>query len=112
MKHSTKPLRLRAPLRRPRRSGQAPQRIGVALTVAFAAVVLLPAVFSFVSSQATVQNAEAASTVEIWWPADNAHVSGVQPFKALLKGDTVERYEMFWQVDGDHLNPMHSDYRD
>jgi hypothetical protein len=44
---------------------------------------------------------------DVWWPASDAHVSGIQPFKAMLKNIAVSAYKMFWQVDGDRLNPMY-----
>lgn len=54
----------------------------------------------------------AASSVEIWWPTNGATVSGVQPFKAMLPGWSVNDYQMFWQVDGGGLNRMESNYQD
>lgn len=45
--------------------------------------------------------------VEVWWPTDGASVSGTQPFKGILQGRSLEQYDMYWQVDGDRLNPMY-----
>ena len=50
-------------------------------------------------------------TLEIWWPADNAKVSGVQQFKLVLKandGAILEpsSYDATWSVDGAQANPM------
>jgi hypothetical protein len=42
----------------------------------------------------------------IWWPASNSHVSGVQPFKANLDGLEPTQYMMYWQVDGGTLVQM------
>lgn len=52
------------------------------------------------------------STLDIWWPTDNASVSGTQPWKAMLTYNDVNNYEMFWQVDGDRLNPMYDSNED
>jgi hypothetical protein len=38
-------------------------------------------------------------TTNIWWPSDGSHVTGVQPFKAMVEGLDVSQYNMFWQVD-------------
>ncbi|MDP3769979.1 MAG: hypothetical protein Q8R40_03535 [bacterium] len=54
----------------------------------------------------------AAGTIDIWWPADGSSISGIQPFKALLSDAAVDTYEMFWQVDNSHLNPMRTDHTD
>lgn len=54
------------------------------------------------------QTAQAADTsVQTWWPAQNARVSGVQPFKAVVPGMDVSTYQMYWQVDGGQLNQMY-----
>jgi hypothetical protein len=45
-------------------------------------------------------------TTEVWWPTDGSHVSGVQPFKAMLQGLDVSQYSMFWSVDGGGLVTM------
>jgi endoglucanase len=57
-------------------------------------------------------SAEATSPVEVWWPQDGAHVTGSQPFKAMLKDAQVQEYEMFWQVDGGQWNWMDTNYND
>ncbi|HAT03511.1 MAG TPA: hypothetical protein DCS29_01900 [Candidatus Magasanikbacteria bacterium] len=49
-----------------------------------------------------------ASAVEVWWPAQNATVSGVQPFKGILSGTSLSNYQMYWQVDGGQLNLMNN----
>jgi endoglucanase len=55
----------------------------------------------------TIPTAHAASaSVAVWWPAANAQVSGVQPFKAVVNGLPVNSYHMYWQVDGGQLNSM------
>lgn len=68
------------------------------------ALVLLPAHLRL--------NLASAAGVNPWWPADGAHVSGTQPFKAELQGTDVSQYEMFWQVDGGSWNWMDSSYAD
>ncbi len=40
-----------------------------------------------------------SGNLNIWWPTDGAHVSGVQPLKAMVEGMDVSQYKMFWQVD-------------
>jgi endoglucanase len=52
----------------------------------------------------------AAPTLNNWWPTDGARVSGVQPFKAVVDGEDVSSYDMYWQVDGGSLNLMPSSY--
>jgi hypothetical protein len=49
---------------------------------------------------------------DIWWPTNGSRVSGIQPFKAMLKNLAVSAYEMFWQVDGDRLNTMPTNEQD
>lgn len=44
--------------------------------------------------------------LEVWWPMERKIVRGVQPFKAMLQNSSVFSYDLFWQVDGDRLNPM------
>lgn len=64
----------------------------------------------------TDQNEEntvhAQSSVNVWWPVPNVKVGGVQPFKAMISGQDVNSYDMYWQVDGDRLNSMHTSYTD
>ncbi len=59
-----------------------------------------------------VHTAQAADTLNIWWPTSGTHVQGLQPFKAMVENTSVEQYEMFWQVDGGSLNPMNNSYVD
>jgi endoglucanase len=47
-----------------------------------------------------------AASLSVWWPTDNATVSGVQPFKALVDGMPINNYSMYWQVDNGQLNGM------
>ncbi|MDE2040786.1 MAG: hypothetical protein KGI59_00135, partial [Patescibacteria group bacterium] len=44
--------------------------------------------------------------MDVWWPADGAAVSGIQPFKGLIEGTAATAYSMYWQVDGGQLNVM------
>jgi len=46
------------------------------------------------------------SSVQIWWPTDQATVDGIQPFKAMLMGQSVGSYKMYWQVDNGNLVEM------
>lgn len=46
------------------------------------------------------------ANISIWWPGNVHAVSGVQPFKAVVDGQSVDSYDMYWQVDGDRLNKM------
>ncbi len=57
---------------------------------------------------AGVRSTEATSKpiVSNWWPADNASIGGVQPFKGLLDDWNVNDYSMYWSVDGGQLNLM------
>jgi aryl-phospho-beta-D-glucosidase BglC (GH1 family) len=48
----------------------------------------------------------APSTISIWWPTSNAVVTGTVPFKARIGSLSLSDYKMYWQVDGDRLNPM------
>jgi hypothetical protein len=40
-----------------------------------------------------------SKVTEIWWPTDGSHVTGVQPFKAMVQGLDISQYTMYWQVD-------------
>ncbi len=51
-------------------------------------------------------------STNIWWPANNASVQGIQPFKANVDGLDVAQYKMYWQVDGDVLNEMQNSAAD
>jgi hypothetical protein len=47
-----------------------------------------------------------SGSVSVWWPGNNASVSGAQPFKAVLDAASLASYKMYWQVDGGSLNLM------
>jgi hypothetical protein len=47
-----------------------------------------------------------AQNIEIWWPSDGSSFSGTNPFKVAIPGANMSNYTMYWQVDGDRLNPM------
>jgi hypothetical protein len=49
---------------------------------------------------------------DIWWPGDSVTVSGLQPFKALVRDLPTSEYRMYWQVDGDQLNEMQNNDTD
>lgn len=53
-----------------------------------------------------------AASISSWWPTEGAHMQGTQPFKALLDGDDIASYEMYWQVDGGGLNQMYNSWTD
>ncbi len=57
-------------------------------------------------------NPPANKTVSIWWPTFGSHVSGAQPFKAVLSDTDLNAYNMYWQVDGDQLNQMGDSQQD
>lgn len=57
-------------------------------------------------SQAGGNQPASPAATNIWWPADGANVSGLQPFKAMLENMPTSQYQMYWQVDGDRLNQM------
>ncbi len=59
----------------------------------------------------SVKSAAAMST-EVWWPTNGAHISGAQPFKAMVSGQPLNTYSMSWQVDGGQRNPMFDSYTD
>lgn len=50
---------------------------------------------------------QAPGKIEIWWPADNKAISGVQPFKAIVSGMKLTDYKMYWQVDNGRLIEMY-----
>ena len=49
--------------------------------------------------------------LDMWWPTENAHVSGTQPFQGLVQNAALSDYTMYWQVDGDQLNQMHDELK-
>lgn len=51
------------------------------------------------------------TSMQIWWPANNVSVSGVQPFQAVLPNTNLDDYNMFWQVDNGGLVTMYNDPR-
>jgi hypothetical protein len=48
------------------------------------------------------------TSIDIWWPSSSTPVTGTQLFKAVVSGQSLETYEMYWQVDGGILHPMHN----
>jgi DNA-binding winged helix-turn-helix (wHTH) protein len=53
-----------------------------------------------------------AAEVEVWWPKDGSKLSGTQPFKAIATDLSLQEYTMYWQVDGDRLNPLANSYEE
>lgn len=45
-------------------------------------------------------------SLDMWWPTSGATISGKQIFKGMLRDTELSEYSMYWQVDGDRLNPM------
>lgn len=60
-----------------------------------------------VISSASIQR---VATLEVWWPTNGARLTGNQPLKGLVKDRDVNSYDMYWQVDGDRLNVMPTNY--
>lgn len=58
------------------------------------------------AAKITVGGGTENAVTNVWWPTDGAHVSGVQPFKAMLEGMDISQYRMYWQVDGGGLVEM------
>jgi hypothetical protein len=46
------------------------------------------------------------NNIAVWWPTDQAVLSGNQPFKSVLQGYSLGNYKMYWQVDNGQLNLM------
>jgi DNA-binding winged helix-turn-helix (wHTH) protein len=44
--------------------------------------------------------------IEISWPKAGAEVSGVEPFKAAVRGLPLDEYQMFWKLGDDRMNLM------
>ncbi len=40
-----------------------------------------------------------SGTLEVWWPADNGTLSGLQIMKARMSNLDLSQYNMYWQVD-------------
>lgn len=59
---------------------------------------------------ASVWAQAAESPVNVWWPTQEARLSGLQPFKGDLVGTPVEQYNLFWSVDNGSWNPMPTSY--
>jgi endoglucanase len=49
---------------------------------------------------------QADGPISVWWPTQNAKVSGLQPFKAVVTGKNLNEYDMTWSVDGGQQNGM------
>lgn len=50
--------------------------------------------------------------LEVWWPKDGVRISGTHPFKAIVTELSLPQYTMYWQVDGDRLNPLANNYEE
>lgn len=81
-------------------------KYGVSFVIFSALILLSSAPFL------TPASAHAAEVITPWWPVNGARMTGTQPFKAVVPGLDVSRYEMFWQVDGGQWNWMDSNYTD
>jgi endoglucanase len=51
----------------------------------------------------TAPQQTAIRNIEIWWPSENAVLTGTQPIKAMLQNTTLPEYDMFWSVGGDQV---------
>lgn len=65
-----------------------------------------PSVIATSPSKDTETPKNLTGETEVWWPATGVNVSGVQPFKAVLKDADLSKYKMYWQVDGGTLSEM------
>lgn len=54
--------------------------------------------------------AEANARVDVWWPGQNATVSGEQPIKGVIQGRAIESYRMFWRVGNEAKHEIHNNY--
>jgi endoglucanase len=61
---------------------------------------------SHIFSSAFGARVQADGPVDIWWPTNNAKVSGLQPLKALVHDKQLSEYDVTWSVDGGQQNPM------
>lgn len=59
-----------------------------------------------------VANAWGDNNVEVWWPTQNAQLTGTTPFKAMVQNQTIDQYTMYWQVDSGQKNEMSNSYQD
>lgn len=78
------------------------------LSIKYIAIPLVA--FTLLMASFPYQAHAATSSVGVWWPTDGAHVTNVQPFKAMVEGLSVDKYDMYWQVDGGALVTMPSNY--
>jgi endoglucanase len=75
-------------------------------------VLMLFVLFFTLRGALTPSRARAAGGTDVWWPKDGVRVQGLQPFKAMVEGISIEQYEMYWQVDGGTLTWMQNNYQD
>lgn len=75
-------------------------------------VFMLFVLFFTLRGALTPSHAHAAGGTNVWWPKDGVSVQGLQPFKAMVEGVSIEQYEMYWQVDGGTLTWMQNNYQD
>ncbi|MDB5188326.1 MAG: hypothetical protein JWO50_846 [Candidatus Kaiserbacteria bacterium] len=50
----------------------------------------------------------APASINVWWPTDGAHVTGIQPFKAVVQNMNTDAYTMYWSVDAGGLVPLNT----
>ena len=50
------------------------------------------------------------TVVSNWWPVQDARIDGIQPFKAVVDGQDINSYRMYWSVDGGNQTLMESNY--
>jgi len=85
-------------------------KAGMFIAIAVAMSFIAPLFFySLTGTPGGIAIAEAAE-VDVWWPTEGKTITGTQPFKGMMAGQSVESYQLFWQVDGGQLNAMPSSY--
>ena len=80
----------------------------VGLASAFAPAALSVLNGPKVTTSVFVASAWGDGLIDMWWPTQNASMSGTQPLQAILKNHDVSSYHMYWQVDGGQLNEMYN----
>lgn len=71
---------------------------------------LMSALMIFFGFSFIMKSVFAVDSIDIWWPAPNRIMTGVQPFKALLQNNKITDYKMYWQVDSGGLVEMYNSY--
>jgi endoglucanase len=88
------------------------KRIKTHVRISFILFIALFAIVPVLAVPLASVSAETPASVNVWWPANGSHVTGTQPFKAMVPGLDVSEYEMFWQVDDGGWNWMDTNAQD